>query len=160
LLGAVALLCWNKAMQKHGFTYARYMDDLVVLTPTRARLRKAIKITYQALKPWGYKLHTNEKTYIGKIAKGFDFCGFRLKYDKMILAKSCLAKFKKRLSKLYEQLSKCKRSSYKNKFIATALLKKIELYVWRFKRWARLVRRSVINDWDVIVHNSASLGSY
>ena len=26
-----------------------------------------------AIKPWGYKLHTNEKTYIGKIAKGFDF---------------------------------------------------------------------------------------
>ena len=61
LLGAVALLCWDKAMQKHGFTYARYMDDLVVLTPTRTRLRKAIKVTYQALKPWGYQLHTNGK---------------------------------------------------------------------------------------------------
>jgi hypothetical protein len=133
-------------MQKHGFTYASYMDDLVVLTPTRARLRKAIKVTYQALKPWGYKLHTNEKTFIGKIAKGFDFCGFKLSYNKMILAKSCLAKFEKRLSKLYEQLSKCKRSNYKNKFIATALLKKIELYVWRFKRWARLVRRSMIKN--------------
>ena len=71
-----------------------------MLTPTRARLRKAIKVTYQALKPWGYKLHTNEKTYIGKIAKGFDFCGFRLSYDKLILAKSCLAKFEKRLCEL------------------------------------------------------------
>jgi RNA-directed DNA polymerase len=100
------------------------MGDLVVLTPTRARLRKAIKITYQALKPWGYQLHNNEKTFIGKIAKGFDFCGFRLNYNQMILAKSCLTKFEKRLSKLYEQLSKCKSSSYKNKFIATALLKK------------------------------------
>jgi len=139
-------------MQKHGFTYARYMDDLVVLTPTRARLRKAIKVTYQALKPWGYQLHTNEKTYIGKIAKGFDFCGFRLSYDKIILAKSCLAKFEKRLSKLYEQLSKCKSSSYKNTFTTTALRKKIELYVWRFGRWASVVRQAVIKNCVALTH--------
>ncbi len=93
--------------------YKRTARDALVL--------KAIKVTCQALKPWGYQLHTNEKTYIGKIAKGFDFCGFRLSYDKIILAKSCLAKFEKRLSKLYEQLSKCKRSSYKNTFTTTAL---------------------------------------
>jgi RNA-directed DNA polymerase len=146
LLGAVALLCWDKAMQKHNFTYARYMDDLVVLAPTKARLRKAIKVTYQALKPWDYQLHTNEKTFIGKIAKGFDFCGFRLKYDKIILAKSCLAKFEKRLSALYEQLSKNKSSSYKNAITATALLKKIELYVLRFGRWAKIVQQTVIKN--------------
>jgi RNA-directed DNA polymerase len=124
LLGAVALLCWDKAMQKHGFMYARYMDDLVVLTPTRARLRKAIKVTFQALKPWGYQLHTYEKTFMHKIAKGFNFCGFRLSYNKIMLAKSCLAKFEKRLNALYEQLSKSKSSSYKNTFTITALLKK------------------------------------
>ena len=125
----------------------------MLLTPTRARLRKAIKVTYQALKPWGYKLHTNEKTYIGKIAKGFDFCGFRLSYNKIILAKSCLAKFEKRLSKLYEQLSKCKSSSYKNTFTTTALLKKIELYVWRFGRWASIVLQTVIKNCGVITLN-------
>jgi RNA-directed DNA polymerase len=129
LLGAVELVCWDKAMHKHKFTYARYMDDLVLLAPTRARLRKAIKVTYQALKPWGYQLHTNEKTYIGKIAEGFDFCGFRLSYNKIILAKSCLDKFEKRLCVLYEQLLKSKSSNYKNTFTTTALLKKIELYV-------------------------------
>jgi hypothetical protein len=100
------------------------MDDLVLLTPTRARLRKAIKVTYQALRPWGYKLHTNEKTFICKMAKFFDFCGFRLSYDKIILAKSCLAKLEKRLSVLYEQLLKSKSSIYKNTFTTTALLKK------------------------------------
>ncbi len=80
----------------------------------------------------------NEKTFIGKIAKGFDFCGFRFSYDKIILAKSYLAKFEKRLSKLYEQLSKCKNSSYKNPFTTTVLFKKIELYVLRFRQWARV----------------------
>jgi hypothetical protein len=85
-----------------------------------------------------------------KIAKGFDFCGLRLSYNKIILAKSCLAKFEKRLSKLYEQLLKFKSSSYKNTFTTTALLKKIELYVWRFGRWASGVRRSVIKNCCVI----------
>ncbi len=87
LLGAVALLCWDKAMQKHGFTYAGYMDDLVLLTLTITRLKKAIKVTYQALKPWGYKLHKNEKTFIGKITKCFEFFEFRLFYNKILLAK-------------------------------------------------------------------------
>ena len=146
LLVAVALLCWDKAMHKHKFTYARYMDDLVLLAPTKARLRKAIKITYQALKPWGYQLHANEKTFIGKIAKGFDFCGFRLSYDKMILAKSCLAKFEKRLSVLYEQLFKSKNSSYKNTFTNNALLKKIEPYVLRFGQWAKVVHQVAIKN--------------
>ena len=146
LLVAVALLCWDKAMHKHKFTYARYMDDLVLLAPTKARLRKAIKVTYQALKPWGYQLHTNEKTFIHKIAKDFDFCGFRLNYHKMILAKSCLAKFEKLLSALYEQLLKCERSSYKNTFTTIALLKKIELYVLRFGQWARIVQQTVLKN--------------
>jgi hypothetical protein len=140
------LLCWDKAMQKNKFTYARYIDDLVVLTPTKAMLKKTIKVTYQALKPWGYQLHTNEKTFIGKIIKGFDFCGFRLNYTKIILAKACLAKFEKRLSALYEQLSKSKSSSYKNTFTTTALLKKIELYVWRFERWVRILRQTIIKN--------------
>jgi hypothetical protein len=44
-----------------------------------------------------------------------------------------LAKFKKRLSKLYEQLSKSKSSSYQNTFKTTVLLKKnraLRLAVW------------------------------
>jgi hypothetical protein len=55
-----------------------------------------------------------------------------------------LAKFEKRLNKLYEQLSKCKNSSYKNPFTTTVLLKKIELYVWRFRQWALVVQRGVM----------------
>ncbi len=87
-------MCWDKAILKHKFTYAIFMDNLVVLTKTKAKLRKAIKVTYQTLKPWGYQLHSNEKTQIGKISKGFDFCGFRLSYNKMVLAKLYLAKLK------------------------------------------------------------------
>jgi hypothetical protein len=34
------------------------MDDLLMLAPTKARLRKASKVTYQALKQCGYQLHS------------------------------------------------------------------------------------------------------
>ena len=33
--------CWDKAMHKHKFTYARYMDDLVVLAPTTRKIKKS-----------------------------------------------------------------------------------------------------------------------
>jgi hypothetical protein len=64
----------------------------------------------------------------------------------MILAKLCLAKFEKRLCALYEQLSKCKSSSYKNKLTTTFLLKKIELYVLRFGKWATIVKQTVLKN--------------
>ncbi len=104
--------------------------------------RKAIKITNADLKIRGYKLHTNEKTYIGKIAKGFDFCEFRLFYDKILLAKTCLDNFEKCLSMLYEQLLINRNSIYKNKFINTVSIKSIKQYVLRFKCWAK----SLVNN--------------
>ena len=108
-------------------------------------LRKAIRLTYTAIKPWGYKLHTNKKTYIGKIAKGFDFCGFRLFYDKILLAKSCLDKFEKRLCMLYEQLLINRNCIYKNKLINTVSMKSIEQYALRYQCWAKSIQRQIIN---------------
>jgi hypothetical protein len=35
IFGAVALLCWYKVMQKHGFTYASYIADLMMHTQNR-----------------------------------------------------------------------------------------------------------------------------
>ncbi len=62
---------------------------------------------------------------------------------KILLSKSCLAKFEKRLSMLCEQLLKSKSINFKNKLTNTALLKKIELYVLRFGRWAKIVQQPV-----------------
>jgi hypothetical protein len=68
-----------------------------------------------------------------------------------------LAKFEKRLSKLYEQLSKSKNiskskySRYKNTFTTTVLLKKIELYVWRIGQKANCVQKTVIKDCIAII---------
>jgi hypothetical protein len=68
--------------------------------------------------------------------------------NKILLAKLCLAKFEKRLNMLYEQLSKSKCNSYKNKFTTIALLKKIKLYVLWFGRWAIIMQQTVLtNEW-------------
>jgi hypothetical protein len=55
-----------------------------------------------------------------------------------------LAKFEKRLSVLYEQLSKCKSSSYKNTFTTTALLKKNRAL--RFKVWVAGLHSGAANS--------------
>ncbi len=151
-LGTVALLCWDKVMQKNKFTYAKYMDYLFVLTLTRARLRKEIKVIYQALNPWGYKLHINEKNFIGKIAKGFDFCGFRLSYNIIILAKLCLNKFEKRLSALYEQLSKSIKSSYKIHLRLLLYLKKLSFTFGDLSGGLVFLPQRLTNNRKVITH--------
>jgi hypothetical protein len=72
--------------------------------------------------------------------KSFDFCGFRLFYDKILLAKSCLAKFEKRLNMLYKQLLINKNCIYKNKFMNTIFIKLMEQYVLRYKYWAKDIK--------------------
>lgn len=72
LLGAIALLPLDEAMQYNGIYYVRYMDDWCVLTKTRNQLRKVIKITHKVMAFVKQKLHPL-KTNIGKISKGFDF---------------------------------------------------------------------------------------
>jgi hypothetical protein len=64
-----------KLCRKNKFTYARYIDYLVMLTPTRVRLRKAIKITYQALNPRGYNFVLMKKLLSAKLPKVLIFVG-------------------------------------------------------------------------------------
>jgi RNA-directed DNA polymerase len=68
-----------------GVFYARYMDDWVVLCKTRHQLRNVIKLTYQVLNKLKLKIHP-DKTYIGKIEKGFDFLGYHFKPSKLSVA--------------------------------------------------------------------------
>ncbi|MBT5503672.1 hypothetical protein HOK15_05675 [Candidatus Falkowbacteria bacterium] len=139
LLGAVALLCWDRAMKKAGLVYARYMDDLIVLTKTKSQLRRAIKITYKTLMKWKYKLHTNEKTFIGKISKGFDYCGLHLNYKKVTLSESCVSKFMNNISGLYEQAQrKSQATFYKSKPDFSA----VSQYIQRFLRWSEWIQNN------------------
>ena len=48
------------------------MDDWIVLSPNRWKLKKAIQIVNQTLNELKVEKHP-DKTFIGRIGKGFDF---------------------------------------------------------------------------------------
>ena len=52
------------------------MDDWVVLAPTRWKLRTAIRRVNQILAELKVEQHP-DKTFIGRISRGFDFLGYR-----------------------------------------------------------------------------------
>lgn len=102
LLGAVALHAWDQAMSKLGVVHARFMDDLIVLTKTRHQLKRVIRVTHQILKALKLKLHP-DKTYIGRIKKGFDYLGFHLKPPEVRVSLPCLLRAAAKARLLFEQ---------------------------------------------------------
>ena len=70
-----------------GCFYVRYMDDWVVLAPTRWALRRAINATYQVMAELKVEKHP-EKTFVGRVAKGFDFLGYSLSGSRLASGQS------------------------------------------------------------------------
>jgi hypothetical protein len=75
-MGALYLKAVDDAMAETGLFYARFMDDWVVLAPTRWKLRAAVKAVNEALAELGVQQHPN-KTFVGRIGRGCDFLGYR-----------------------------------------------------------------------------------
>ena len=51
LMGALYLKLLDERVEATGLTYARFMDDWVILAPTRWKLREAIRLVNQTLTP-------------------------------------------------------------------------------------------------------------
>ena len=119
LLGALALRDLDIAMSSiKGIHYSRYMDDWVVLCPTRAKLRKVIKITHKVLNILKLSLHP-DKTFIGKTSKGFDFLGYFIQAGDggLRVSRPTLNQAIAKLLQLYEQgkpLEACRRYWHPN----------------------------------------------
>lgn len=81
LLGAVYLTPLDRVMQllelRLGIFYQRFMDDWVILAPSRHKLREALRVMYDVLKQLQLEVHPN-KRFIGRTTRGFDFLGYRL----------------------------------------------------------------------------------
>lgn len=65
------------------------MDDIIVLSPSRWKLRKAIKTVNQHFDKLKLKQHP-DKTTIGRIKKGFDFLGYQFGKEKITVSKRTL----------------------------------------------------------------------
>ena len=92
-------------MESTGLFYARFMDDWVVLSPTRWKLRKAIKKANRMLQHLIVEKHP-DKTFIGRVARGFDFMGYHFTPGAahgIEVAKKTIENHVARITRLYEQ---------------------------------------------------------
>lgn len=102
LIGALILKSLDKIAMRQ-CVYVRYMDDWVILTKTRFQLRRLVKYVHRVMHDLKFKLAL-DKTYIGRISKGFDFLGYRFDERGIVgLTSKTVDKFLVRGTRLYEQ---------------------------------------------------------
>src|ERR1019366_5166838 len=100
------------------------MDDILILAPTRWQLRGAVKLVNQTLGALSLEKHP-DKTFIGRIERGFDFLGYHFGPAGLRVAEKTITNFIEKASWLYEQ----KRS-------AGSAAGAFEMYIRRWLRWA------------------------
>jgi RNA-directed DNA polymerase len=110
------------------YFYRRFMDDIIVLAKTRWHLRKAVRTVNQHFNQLKVE-QAPDKTFIGKISKGWDFLGYHFDGKQLTVAAKTVEKHILHYRQLYEQLSMKKATSVE---MALAL----GLYVKRWLRWA------------------------
>jgi len=69
LMGAVYLKRLDERMEASGAAYARFMDDWVILAPTRWKLRAAVRLVNETLAELHVHQHP-DRTFIGRPAGG------------------------------------------------------------------------------------------
>ncbi len=121
LMGALYLKRLDDSMEKTGLFYVRFMDDWVVIAPTRWKLRAAVRIVNETLNLLRVDKHPG-KTFIGSVERGFDFLGYFLKPGILSVSVVTINNCTDRISQLYEQGADYDR---------------IGEYVRRWLRWVR-----------------------
>ncbi|NEQ84887.1 MAG: hypothetical protein F6K26_33495 [Moorea sp. SIO2I5] len=104
------------------------MDDWVILAPTRWKLRKAIKATNEVMTELKVIKHP-EKTFIGRIASGFDFLGYWFSSSGLRIARKTVERMLENMTRLYER---------------GAPIERIEAY---FQRWWLWVKGGISGKW-------------
>ena len=127
ILGALYLRALDEQFAELDVFYIRYMDDILILSKTRWHNRRAVKRLNQCLGALKLEKHP-DKTFIGRIEKGFDFLGYHFSRAPLRLARKTWEKHVLHIIRLYEQLSKKKATPDE---VAAAL----GLYVKRWRRW-------------------------
>ncbi len=104
VLGALYLRALDERLERLPVFAVRYMDDVLILAPSRWKLRRALAVLNQTFAELGLKKHP-DKTFIGRVERGFDFLGYRFGEEKLKPAQITVRKFLGRVSRLYEQKS-------------------------------------------------------
>ena len=102
LMGALYLKPLDDLMERLDLPYVRYMDDWVILAKTRWALRRVVQQVNTILDNLKLEKHP-DKTFIGRIDRGFDFLGYRFVAEGLRLAAQTKQRFVERATRLYEQ---------------------------------------------------------
>ena len=102
LIGAFFLTTLDERLACMEVFYVRYMDDILVLAKSRWKLRAAVKAVNEELSRLKLTKHP-DKTFIGRIEKGFDFLGYRFHPAGLAVAANTLTHFFARATLHYEQ---------------------------------------------------------
>nr|WP_281395977.1 reverse transcriptase domain-containing protein [Sulfitobacter undariae] len=103
LMGAFHLHDLDVAMttRHSGCFYIRYMDDILIMAPSRWKLRRAIAAMNRELAALGLRQHPDKIT-IGPIARGFDFLGYHHAPTGLRLSAVTVKRHQEKLTRLYE----------------------------------------------------------
>jgi RNA-directed DNA polymerase len=131
IIAAYYLKALDKQMEGNTrYFYRRYMDDVIVLAKTRWHLRKAVRTVNQHF----HQLKVGQgpdKTFIGKISKGWDFLGYHFDSKQLTVAAETVEKHVLHHWQLYEQLRMKKATS-------DEMALTLGWYVKRWQRWVKV----------------------
>lgn len=86
-----------------GVFYVRFMDDWVILATSRWTLRAAVRLMNATLQELSLEQHP-EKTFIGRLERGFDFLGYDFAASADISAsRRSVQRLAEKIAQLYEQ---------------------------------------------------------
>lgn len=115
--------------------YVRYMDDILVLTRTRSQLRDAVRTLNQVFNRLKLS-QAPDKTFIGRITRGFDFLGYEFSTERLRVAAKTIKKHAARWHRLYEQ---------QKRKVAPAGAAVLDAYVLRWQRWCKAGLGGLLN---------------
>lgn len=128
LMGALHL--WDMDhhfSQQENIYYARYMDDVVIMAKTRWTLRRHIRALNGHFEQSGFHQHP-DKTFIGRLAKGFDWMGAQLGATGVTgIAPRAVANHEAKVRRLYEQTRSLSKAEQ---------IKRVSGYLLRWTIWA------------------------
>jgi hypothetical protein len=86
------LLDLDRRKEGLGVKYFRYMDDILILAPTRWKLKRAVRVLNETFSELKLDKHP-DKTSMGRIEKGFDFLGYHFGPNGLSLAQKTIDNF-------------------------------------------------------------------
>ena len=102
LMAAFYLHELDEQFAQNNLFYVRFMDDILILAPTRWKIRKAMAVVKAVLSRLYLAAHP-DKTFIGRVTRGFDFLGYHFRDGVLSAAGKTVARMKECIARLYEQ---------------------------------------------------------